>query len=157
MLPLIQFKVLRMVNVNDFVPRVPGMLLNENTDNTLWMEKLIDRFPFTYIHVGTELQLNNLDSPYLDPSRANKGNVHNMEQYLHLIDGHQGKGKPFQLTTGRQLALVNKSCNFLKKEHFIPECWWQLENKGLVMTRDRRWVQPDRELEDIPTADDDFS
>jgi hypothetical protein len=150
-------KVLRIVNVNDIVPRAPGLLLNENTDHFRWAEKIIDQFPFTYIHVGTELELNNLDSPYLDPRRANKPNCHNMEQYLHLIDGHQGKGRPFELTTGRQLALVNKSCNFLKAHHFVPECWWQRENKGLVMSEDRRWVQPERELEDIPTADADFN
>jgi len=150
-------KVLRIVNVNDIVPRCPGLFINENTDGTRFLEKIIDQFPFTYIHVGTELELNNLDSPYLDPGRANKPNVHNMEQYLHLIDGHQGKGRKFELTTGRQLALVNKSCNFLKPSQFVPECWWQQENKGLVMTKDRKWVQPDRELEDIPTADEDFS
>lgn len=149
-------KVLRIVNVNDIVPRAPGIFVNENMDRFRFMEKLIDQFPFTYIHVGTELLLNNLDSPYLDPGRANKPNCHNMEQYLHLIDGHQGTGLPFKLTTGRQRALVNKSCNFLRSEEFVPDCWWQPENKGLVMNDKREWVQPDRELEDIPTVETDF-
>lgn len=148
-------KVLRIVNVNDIVPRAPGFILNENLDHFRWMEKLIDQFPFTYTHVGTELLLNNLDSPYLDPERANKPNCHNMEQYLHLIDGYRGTGKPFELTTKREVALVNKSCNFLKADRFVPECWWQPENKGLVRTEDRRWVQPERAPEDIPQAIDD--
>lgn len=150
-------KVLRVVNVNDKVPRAPGLLFNENMEQISWLEHLVDRLPLSYTHVGKLLRLDNRDSPFLDNARAHAGNVHNMEQYLHLIDGHQGSALPFQLTTGRQVALVNKSCNFVSARFGVPECWWQQENKGLVRQPDGLWVQPDRDLEDVPTADDDFS
>jgi hypothetical protein len=147
-------KVLRVVNVNDFVPRVPGNLFPPQLS---FIDKLIDLLPFTYSHAGVQLLVNNFNSPYLDPERSNIFNCHNLEGYLHLVYGHQrwaGLGKKHNSASvtsppSRDIALVNKSSNFLKAGHFIPDKWWQIENKGLVY-QDGKWVPQTRDVEDVP-------
>jgi hypothetical protein len=57
---------------------------------------------------------------------------------------YHGRGERFVLASGRDPALVNKACDFLKDHHAVPPCWRQDENKGMVLGRDGRWVQPDR-------------
>ncbi len=149
-------KVLRVVNVNDFVPRVPGNLF---PPQLTFIDKLIDLLPFTYSHAGVQLLVNNFDSPYLDPMRSNIFNCHNLEGYLHLVYGHQGSDglgkKPnsvsFPSPPARDIALVNKSSDFLKDGHFIPDSWWQIENKGLVyQDSDGKWIPQTRDAEDVP-------
>lgn len=141
-------KVLRLVNVNDIVPRSPGIFL---PNYLRIVEDLINKIFFAYTHVGLELKLNNFDSPFLDPSRAHAPNCHNLEGYLHMVAGHQESG-PFRIATSppRDIALVNKSCDFVKDEHFIPDCWWQIENKGLRKNTQGLWVEQERDDEDKP-------
>jgi hypothetical protein len=149
-------KVLRVVNVNDMVPRVPGNLFPPQLS---FIDKLIDLLPWTYSHAGVQLLVNNFDSPYLDPMRSNIFNNHNLEGYLHVVYGHQGSdglGKKqnsasFPSPPSRDIALVNKSSDFLKDGHFIPDSWWQVENKGLVyQDSDGKWIQQTRDEDDIP-------
>lgn len=52
------------------------------------------------------------------------------------------------LATGRDPALVNKACNFLKEHLLVPPNWRQDENKGLVRNTDGRWIQPERLADD---------
>eukprot|EP00253_Pinus_taeda_P033061 PITA_33061 len=98
-------KVLRLVNKNDIVPKVPGLVFNENC--WTWFSQLLDWFPWTYFHVGVKISLNNNDSPILkevhnlDPAYA-----HSLKNYLHLIDGYIGKGKPFKSSGKRDPAPV---------------------------------------------------
>jgi hypothetical protein len=148
-------KVLRVVNVNDIVPRVPGNLFPPQLG---FIDKLIDLLPFTYSHAGVQLLVNNFDSPSLDPERSNIFNCHNLEGYLHLVFGHQGSdglvkkqknSASFTSPLSRDIALVNKSSDFLKDGHFIPDNWWQIENKGLVYV-DGKWVPETRDAEDVP-------
>ncbi|KAI3687814.1 hypothetical protein L1987_81517 [Smallanthus sonchifolius] len=54
-----------------------------------------------------------------------------------------GRGLGFGSATGRDIALVNKSCDFLK-ECGVPAYWRQDENKGMVRGGDGRWVLPER-------------
>jgi hypothetical protein len=149
-------KVLRVVNVNDIAPRVPGNLFPPQLS---FINKLIDLLPFTYSHAGVQLSVNNFDSPDLDPKRSNISNCHNLEGYLHVVYGHQrsdGLGKKqnsaaFTSRPCRDIALVNKSSNFLKDGHFIPDRWWQIENKGLVYVEcEGKWVPQTRDAEDVP-------
>jgi hypothetical protein len=73
--------------------------------------------------------------------------THNLEVYLHLVDGY---GRYDKVPT-RDLVLVNKRSGFLKDDIFVPEEWWQLKHKGLQYIREeRRWCQPSRALEDVP-------
>ncbi|GAB4830471.1 Phospholipase A1-Igamma1, chloroplastic [Ancistrocladus abbreviatus] len=140
-------KVLRVLNEHDIVPKSPGFFINEHVPQGLM--KLAESFPWSYFHVGEELLLNHEKSPFLketsDPACA-----HNLEALLHLLDGYHGKGKRFVLAIGRDIALVNKACDFLKDHHQIPPFWRQEENKGMVRSKDGRWIQPER-----PRFDDD--
>lgn len=139
-------KVLRVVNVHDKVPTVPGIIANEKMQFQKYLEDKM-AFPWSYAHVGVELALDHNDSPFLKSS-IDPNCSHNLEAYLHLVDGFHGKGKKFKLATKRDIALVNKSCNFLKNEYGVPPNWRQDENKGMVRSSDGRWMVPDRRIID---------
>lgn len=74
--------------------------------------------------------------------------------YIHNeFDGcrYHGRGHRFVLASGRDPALVNKACDFLKDHYLVPPNWRQDENKGMIRNRDGRWVQPERpKLDDHP-------
>lgn len=65
---------------------------------------------------------------------------------------YHGKGERFVLASGRDPALVNKGCDFLKDHYLIPPNWRQDANKGMIRSNiDGRWMQPERpKLEDHP-------
>lgn len=135
----LQLKVLRVVNVHDVVPKSIANFY------PLWGSSDAS------MHVGVELELNHKLSPYLKSSR-DPLDWHNLECYLHHVDGYQGpKAKSFELVTGRDLALVNKYADVLQERFCIPAQWWQPENKGLALSLEGRWVERDREPEDTPS------
>ncbi|KAE8666997.1 Phospholipase A1-Igamma1 [Hibiscus syriacus] len=74
--------------------------------------------------------------------------AHNLEAHLHLLDGYHGKGRRFVLASGRDPALVNKASDFLKDHYLVPPYWRQDENKGMVRSKDGRWMQPERRIFD---------
>ncbi|KAJ4972391.1 hypothetical protein NE237_005490 [Protea cynaroides] len=135
-------KVLRVINVHDKVPTVPGIITNEKFQYQKYVEDVID-FPWSYAHVGVELALDHKNSPFLKPT-GDLGCAHNLEAYLHLLDGYHGKGSKFCLATKRDIALVNKSCDFLRDDYNVPAHWRQDENKGMVRSADGRWILPER-------------
>ncbi|XP_027368055.1 phospholipase A1-Igamma1, chloroplastic-like [Abrus precatorius] len=141
-------KVLRVVNVHDVVPKSPGLLFNEHLPAAVM--KVAEGLPWSYSHVGVELALDHKKSPFLNPN-ADAVCAHNLEALLHLLDGYHGKGERFVLATGRDPALVNKACDFLKDHYLVPPHWRQDENKGMIRSNDGRWVQPERpKLDDHP-------
>ncbi|KAL1367448.1 hypothetical protein AAHE18_02G052700 [Arachis hypogaea] len=141
-------KVLRVLNVHDMVPKSPGLVFNEHLPAAVM--KLAEGLPWSYSHVGVELPLDHKNSPFLNPN-GDAICAHNLEALLHLIDGYHGKGERFVLATGRDPALVNKACDFLKDHYLVPPNWRQNENKGMVLSHDGRWVQPERpKLDDHP-------
>ncbi|GLJ49655.1 hypothetical protein SUGI_1053440 [Cryptomeria japonica] len=135
----IRVKVLRFVNKRDLVPKVPGVCMNENVR---CLSKLLHWLPWTYFHVGVELPLHN-NSPFIQHTH-NLAYFHNLELYLHLLDGYVGSKQPFSWS-GRDHALVNKSCDLLREKYEIPPKWWQEQNKGLVKGPDGKWTQPSEE------------
>ncbi|PWA98876.1 alpha/beta-Hydrolases superfamily protein [Artemisia annua] len=135
-------KVLRVVNVQDKVPKVPGVFANEKNKHQKYIEEKTS-FPWSYAHVGTELELDHFNSPFLKPTK-DISNAHNLEALLHLVDGYVGRGLEFCSATARDIALVNKSCDFLKDEYGVPAYWRQDENKGMVRSNDGRWILPER-------------
>ncbi|BFI18277.1 phospholipase A1 [Marchantia polymorpha subsp. ruderalis] len=158
-------KVLRVANVNDLVPYVPGVIFNEQLEflhprhfapgASMWLDLVhdfLDLLPMVYTHVGVDLLLDDGASPFLKKGPLDRLNVHNLEVYLHLLDGFVASGAPFTPSGRRDKALVNKSSSFLDPRYNIPAFWWQEKNKGLVKTAEGRWVCPERELEDIPRA-----
>ncbi|KAL5567099.1 hypothetical protein UlMin_030263 [Ulmus minor] len=135
-------KVLRVVNVHDVVPTVPGIIANEKLQCQKYIEEAIC-FPWSYAHLGEVLLLDHSQSPFLKPSK-DPGCAHNLEVYLHLVDGYHGSGRKFCLANKRDIALVNKNCDLLKSEYGVPPNWRQDENKGMVRSSDGRWVLPER-------------
>ncbi|KAK3138880.1 hypothetical protein QOZ80_5AG0374630 [Eleusine coracana subsp. coracana] len=125
-------KALRVVNVHDNVPRMPGILVNEGAPEVVRRvaEGLL-RVPWCYAHVGVELPLDHKRSPFLKDT-LDPACYHDLEAHLHLLDGYHGRGERFVLASGRDPALVNKACDFLKDHHGVPPCWRQDENKGMV-------------------------
>ncbi|GLJ47071.1 hypothetical protein SUGI_0993790 [Cryptomeria japonica] len=133
-------KILRVVNAHDGVPKVPGILFNEHFQ---LLRDLIDKLPWSYSHVGVELQLDHTKSPFLRPT-SDPSCFHNLEAHLHLLDGYHGSQERFYLASGRDPALVNKAADFLQDHLHIPPFWRQDHNKGMVRNSEGRWVQPQR-------------
>jgi hypothetical protein len=134
----LQLKALRVVNVHDLVPKSIGGGLQHPWGSS-------------YKHVGVELQVNHKLSTYMKHTR-DPLDWHNLECYLHLVDGFQGfKSNEFRLVTDRDYSLINKASNVLKDEYCIPGFWWQVENKGLIRNSAGRWVQPNRPPNNDPT------
>lgn len=110
-------KVLRVVNSKDMVPKVPSLIFNE--DFTLF-NNVLDFFPWTYSHVGEEIELDHDYSPFLQ-QRGNLLNNHNMEAYLHLLTGHHGRNIPWRqvcLYSLQKAEMVLPSCTLVLKSHF---------------------------------------
>ncbi|KAJ1296227.1 hypothetical protein BS78_01G283600 [Paspalum vaginatum] len=79
--------VLRVVNAGDVVTRVPAPIAREG-----------------YVHAGgAELRLHSRDSPCLRPD-AGPACCHDLEAYLHLLDGFTGSGRPFRPDASRSVA-----------------------------------------------------
>lgn len=140
-------KTLRIVVKQDIVPKVPGIIVNKIINK---INSLTQRLNWVYRHVGTQLKLDVFMSPYLKHESDWSG-CHNLEVYLHLLDGFLGKKLKYRWNARRDLALVNKSSDMLIEELKIPEFWFQLPHKGLVLNKHGRWVKPSREPEDIPS------
>ncbi|KAG6467329.1 phospholipase A1-Ibeta2, chloroplastic-like [Zingiber officinale] len=93
-------KVLRAVNSRDVVPRVPP-----------------EGGGAGYAHVGKELRLDSRTSPYLRPD-ADPMCCHDLEAYLHLVDGYIAAGGPFRRDAKRSLArLVTEQSANVKKRY----------------------------------------
>ncbi|KAJ4800071.1 Alpha/beta-Hydrolases superfamily protein [Rhynchospora pubera] len=140
-------KVLRMVVKQDVVPKMPGILFNEGMK---MVEKVTGTLDWVYTHVGVELGLNVKTSPYLKNCIDFAG-FHNLEIYLHLVDGYVSSKSGFRCEAKRDVALINKASGMLREEIGIPPCWHQPANRGLVCNPYGRWTMPNRELEDIPS------
>ncbi|KAG0580576.1 hypothetical protein KC19_4G183900 [Ceratodon purpureus] len=135
----LQVKLLRVVNVHDVVPK-----------------SIVNFYPLwgssdTNKHLGVELQVNHKLSPYLK-STKDPLDWNDLEVYLHCVDGYQGvKSKSFELVTGRDYALVNKYSDVLEERLCVSAQWRQVENKGMGLSFEGRWMETDRQPEDAPS------
>ncbi|KAK8641970.1 hypothetical protein V6N13_011336 [Hibiscus sabdariffa] len=140
-------KTLRVVVKQDIVPKLPGFILNTILNK---FTAVTGRLKWIYWHVGAQLKLDVLMSPYLTRDPDYTGS-HNLETYLHLLDGHISKTLKFRWNARRDVALVNKTTDMLIKELNIPEFWYQKPFKGLMLNQYGRWVKPGRRPEHIPS------
>ncbi|XP_022777264.1 phospholipase A1-Igamma1, chloroplastic-like [Durio zibethinus] len=140
-------KTLRVVVKQDIVPKLPGFILNTILNK---FTTVTGRLKWIFRHVGTQLKLDAHMSPYLrrDPDYTGS---HNLETYLHLLDGYISKTSKFHWNARRDVALVNKTTDMLIKELRIPEFWYEKPFKGLVLNKYGRWVKPGRQPEHIPS------
>ncbi|CAH8265728.1 unnamed protein product [Arabidopsis lyrata] len=123
-------KILHVRNTIDLLTRYPGGLLG-------------------YVDMGTNFVIDTKKSPFLKESR-NPGDWHNLQAMLHIVAGWNGKKGEFKLMVKRSIALVNKSCEFLKDECLVPGSWWVEKNKGLIKNEDGEWVLAPVEEEPVP-------
>ncbi|KAK3008955.1 hypothetical protein RJ639_014038 [Escallonia herrerae] len=115
-------KILRIVNSQDMITRVPGMFVSEALDKKLRdsaaagvLNMLDNNMPWAYSHVGTELRVDTKMSPYLKPD-ADIACCHDLEAYLHLVDGFLASNCPFRANAKRSLAkLVHEQNANVKK------------------------------------------
>ncbi|KAM0057104.1 putative phospholipase A(1) [Helianthus debilis subsp. tardiflorus] len=146
-------KVLRVFNIHDTVPNVPGVLLNERTSTLV--QRIADWTTFFYSHIGEELALDHRRSPYVK-EKLDFVSMHSLELLLHLLDEYHGKlESKVWVASGRDIALVNKDGDILKHEYLIPPNWLQVENKGLRKNQKGEWKLPEqRSIEDHLTPHD---
>ncbi|KAK4349632.1 hypothetical protein RND71_032387 [Anisodus tanguticus] len=116
-------KVLRIVNNQDLITRVPGMFVSEELDKKLRESGLVSgvlnvldkSMPWAYAHVGTELRVDTRMSPFLKPN-ADVACCHDLEAYLHLVDGYLASNCPFRANAKRSLArLLNEQKSNIKR------------------------------------------
>ncbi|KAK9275096.1 hypothetical protein L1049_022355 [Liquidambar formosana] len=116
-------KVLRIVNSQDVITKVPGMFVSEGLDQKLRnttavagvLDVLDNNMPWAYSHVGTELRVDTKMSPYLKPN-ADVACCHDLEAYLHLVDGFLASNCPFRANAKRSLVrLMNEQRSNVKK------------------------------------------
>eukprot|EP01018_Ginkgo_biloba_P021544 Gb_26111 [translate_table: standard] len=129
-----ELRVLQILNVLDIIPHYPGKVLD-------------------YERVGTKLEIDTRKSPFLKDSK-NPSDWHNLQAQLHIIAGWHGADKPFKMQVRRSVALVNKSCDFLKEECLIPASWWVEKNKGMVQDDLGLWHLAEPPDEDLPQPED---
>ncbi|XP_066319169.1 phospholipase A1-Ibeta2, chloroplastic-like [Miscanthus floridulus] len=97
--------VLRIVNAGDVVTKVPGVA------------PLLPHKKEQYQHVGAELRIDSKNSPCLRPD-AGPACRHDLEAYLHLIDGFTGTGRPFRHDARRSvIRLLQLQRGNVKKEY----------------------------------------
>lgn len=129
------FKVLHVRNVIDLITLYPGGLLG-------------------YVDTaGTELRIDTRKSPSLKDSK-NPGDWHNLQAMLHVVAGWNGGKGEFEMKVKRSVALVNKSCDFLKDEYLVPGSWWVEKNKSMVRREDGEWVMASPDEEDMPVPEE---
>ncbi|CAN6279400.1 unnamed protein product [Urochloa humidicola] len=97
--------VLRIVNAGDVVTKVPGVAPR------------LPRKKEQYHHAGAELRIDSKNSPCLRPD-AGPACRHDLEAYLHLIDGFTGTGRPFRHDARRSvIRLLQLQRGNVKKEY----------------------------------------
>ena len=140
-------KTLCIVVKQDIVPKFPRFIFNNILHKLNFVTK---KFNWVYRHVGSQLKLDMFMSPCLKRESYLIGS-HNLEIYLHLLDGFLSKQHKLRWNDRRDVALVNKTTDMLIEELRIRKFWYQLPYKGLVLNKHGRWVKPSREPEDVPS------
>ncbi|KAH6829850.1 alpha/beta-Hydrolases superfamily protein [Perilla frutescens var. hirtella] len=138
-------KVLRVVNSQDLVTRVPGMFVNEDLDKKLRatatggriLDALDNNMPWAYAHVGAELRVDTKMSPFLKPD-ADVSCCHDLEAYLHLVDGFLASNCPFRPNAKRSLwKLLNEQRSNVKRLYTSKAKGLRLNNvanNGMAMS-----------------------
>ncbi|KAI5345063.1 hypothetical protein L3X38_012940 [Prunus dulcis] len=109
-------KVLRIVNSDDVITKVPGFVIDENERHHVacdrgahkrveiqnWLQKKVEDTQWVYAEVGKELRLSSKDSPYVNGT--NVSTCHELSTYLHLVDNFVSRKCPFKATAKRLLG-----------------------------------------------------
>ena len=110
-------KILRIVNSDDVITKVPGFVIDNNdvavktAGLPSWLRKRVEAMQLGYANVGQELRLSSRESPYL-----NKNDVvtcHDLQTYLHLVNGFVSSTCPFRATATRMLERQTREKAFI--------------------------------------------
>ncbi|KAG4992542.1 phospholipase A(1) DAD1, chloroplastic [Glycine max] len=103
-------KVLRIVNSDDVITKLPGFVFDDDVASAggvhvagfpSWIQKRVEEAQLVYAEVGKELRLCSRDSPYL--GNTNVATCHELNTYLHLVDGFVSSTCPFRASAKRFL------------------------------------------------------
>ncbi|XP_042495039.1 phospholipase A(1) DAD1, chloroplastic-like [Macadamia integrifolia] len=113
-------KVLRIVNSDDLVTKVPGFVIEDydvsnkekDTVNVAglpsWLQRRVEDTLFqtqwVYADVGRELRVSSRDSTYLTGPTTNLATSHELDTYLHLVNGFLSSECPFRKTAKKMLS-----------------------------------------------------
>ena len=99
-------KVLRIVNSDDVITKLPGFVIDGDQNDVAdkgdlismasfpsWIQKRMEDTQWVYAEVGRELRLSSKDSPYLNS--INVATCHDLKTYLHLVNGFVSSSCPF--------------------------------------------------------------
>ncbi|XP_047983680.1 phospholipase A(1) DAD1, chloroplastic-like [Salvia hispanica] len=102
-------KVLRIVNSDDPITKVPGFVLNEDEASASlnrdaqkaagvlnWLQKRVEETQWVYAEIGKELRLSSRDCP--DLSNGSVATCHDLKTYLHLVDNFVSSNCPLRAT-----------------------------------------------------------
>lgn len=136
-------KILSVKNKGDWVPTLPPDTPDSWWFQPPWLSSYVDNTA----HAVLQVDFNK--SPYLRIlNNLDLSKLHDLQSLLHTVAGWNGEDKEF---TGkeklkRSLGLVNKYYSMLEPEEAkrVPEKWFQVENKGMVMDKDGNWELPER-------------
>lgn len=91
-------KILRIVNSDDVITRVPGFVAAVNDDVAEaklpgWLQRRVEDMQWVYADVGQELRVSSRESPYLD--KLDPATCHDLKTYLHLVNGFVSSTCPY--------------------------------------------------------------
>ncbi|KAK8487319.1 hypothetical protein V6N13_093412 [Hibiscus sabdariffa] len=101
-------KILRIVNSDDVITKVPGFVIEKNERGEAnkealpgWVEKHVRETALVYAEVGQELRVSSKECPHL--SKEDVVTCHDLSTYLHLVNGFVSSNCPFRATAMRVL------------------------------------------------------
>ncbi|KAL1546513.1 phospholipase A1 [Salvia divinorum] len=96
-------KVLRIVNSDDPITRMPGIVVDENKAKVSrerglqgWLKKHAQDTQWAYAEIGKELRLSSKSCPHL--SNRGVATCHDLKTYLHLVDSFVSSNCPLRAT-----------------------------------------------------------
>ncbi|KAL4313426.1 hypothetical protein GQ457_01G052540 [Hibiscus cannabinus] len=103
-------KILRIVNSDDLITRVPGFVINNHDTSTAvnaaglpsWVQRRVEDAQLVYADVGQELKLSSRECPHL--SKGGMAACHELSTYLELVNGFVSSNCPFRTTADRILC-----------------------------------------------------
>ncbi|KAK6128995.1 hypothetical protein DH2020_037268 [Rehmannia glutinosa] len=92
-------KVLRIVNSDDPITKVPGFVLEDDQMSnrlTSWVQRRVEDTQWVYAEIGKELRLSSRNCPGLE--KRSVATCHDLKTYLHLVDNFVSSNCPIKAT-----------------------------------------------------------
>ncbi|KAK1274217.1 hypothetical protein QJS04_geneDACA012514 [Acorus gramineus] len=85
-------RVLRIVNAQDVITKVPGVVMEGKEEGEGWVKRRLIEAGWVYAEVGRELRLRSSDSPRREVRAGNVATCHDLGVYLHLVNSFMSSG-----------------------------------------------------------------